>query len=536
MASAPEGALDPGMEPDTFHSLLRLKNSSYRVTLHRKHLSWMEKLGKGQGAAGQSFRMPVTEVIQVCLGKRDVSDLDSRPSIPENQFTVFYVKRGKKQQWSLETLLFTAQDRDLSHQWVQLLQQRTQQYGGRRPKDLLVFINPFGGRGQANQIYSKVSPLFQLAGIRTQVIETTRANHARDHLLYEDLQGVDGLVCVGGDGMFSELMHGLIGRTQRDAGVSEDEEDPELRPSAIRIGIIPAGSTDCICFATVGINDPITSALHIIIGDSQPLDVCAVHHQNTLVKYSVSLTGYGFYGDVLRESDRHRWMGPFRYNYAGFKTILSNRCYEGTVEFQAADHVESNPRDNSRCRTGCLVCSESSGRLKEDCDEAEANQTQQLQNQNSNWQSAEGSFIAINLTAICSACPKSPDGLSPTAHLADGSADLILVKKCSMFQFLRHLSRHTNQKDQFDLPFVNVYRVRALRFTPRREESDAEGGNASKKSFFGRLCGAPPSQSCWNCDGEVLPYADVSVRVHCQLINLFARGIEGVRRASLFKY
>ncbi|XP_069065381.1 ceramide kinase-like isoform X2 [Pleurodeles waltl] len=471
MESAPEGDRGPRMEPETFHSLLRLRSRSHRVTLHRKHLSWMEELGDGRGAAGQSFRLPVTEVVHVCVGRGGVSDLDPQPPGPENQFTVFYVKRSTGQQWSLETLVFTAQDRDLSHQWVQLLQQRTQQYGGRRPKNLLVFINPFGGRGQAVRIYSKVSPLFQLAGIRTRVIETTRANHARDHILQEDLQGVDGLVCVGGDGMFSELMHGLIGRTQREAGVSEDDEETELQPSSIRIGIIPAGSTDCICFATVGINDPMTSALHIIIGDSQPLDVCAVHHQNRLAKYSVSLTGYGFYGDVLRESDQHRWMGPFRYNYA-----------------------------------------------------------------DSDWQRAEGSFIAVNLTAISSACPKSPDGLSPTAHLADGTADLILVKKCSMFQFLRHLSRHTNQKDQFDLPFVDVYRVKTLRFMPRRQESDVEGGVGSKKSFFARLCGTSCTQSCWNCDGEVLPYEDISVRVHCQLVNLFARGIEGVRRASLFKY
>lgn len=52
-------------------------------------------------------------------------------------------------------------------------------------------------------------------------------------------------------------------------------------------------------------------------GDSQPLDVCSVHYQNTLVRYSVSMVGYGFYGDVLAESERHRWMGPLRYDYSG---------------------------------------------------------------------------------------------------------------------------------------------------------------------------------------------------------------------------
>lgn len=29
----------------------------------------------------------------------------------------------------------------------------------------------------------------------------------------------------------------------------------------------PTGSTDCICFATVGTNDAVTSALHIILGE-----------------------------------------------------------------------------------------------------------------------------------------------------------------------------------------------------------------------------------------------------------------------------
>ncbi|KAK6301179.1 hypothetical protein J4Q44_G00292770 [Coregonus suidteri] len=75
------------------------------------------------------------------------------------------------------------------------------------------------------------------------------------------------------------------------------------------------GSTDCICYATVGINDPVTSALHIIVGDSQPMDVCSVHHNNTFLRYSVSLLGYGFYGDVLADSVRKRWMGPARYDF-----------------------------------------------------------------------------------------------------------------------------------------------------------------------------------------------------------------------------
>lgn len=56
-------------------------------------------------------------------------------------------------------------------------------------------------------------------------------------------------------------------------------------------------------------------------GDSQPMDVCSIHHNNTFLRYSVSLLGYGFYGDVLTDSERRRWMGPARYDISGQQDI-----------------------------------------------------------------------------------------------------------------------------------------------------------------------------------------------------------------------
>ncbi len=49
------------------------------------------------------------------------------------------------------------------------------------------------------------------------------------------------IVCVGGDGMFSEILHGLVTRTQTDNGVDQNHPDSELVPCSLRIGIIPAG-------------------------------------------------------------------------------------------------------------------------------------------------------------------------------------------------------------------------------------------------------------------------------------------------------
>lgn len=46
---------------------------------------------------------------------------------------------------------------------------------------------------------------------------------------------------MGGDGMFSEILHGLVTRTQTDNGVDQNQPDAELVPCSLHIGIIPAG-------------------------------------------------------------------------------------------------------------------------------------------------------------------------------------------------------------------------------------------------------------------------------------------------------
>ncbi|XP_074921088.1 ceramide kinase isoform X3 [Chelonoidis abingdonii] len=359
---------------------------------------------------------------------------------------------------------------------------------------------------------------------------TEHANHAKDNLFEVNIYKYDGIVCVGGDGMFSEVMHGLIGRIQKDSGIDQNNPKAPLVQCNMRIGIIPAGSTDCICYATVGVTDPVTSALHIIVGDSQPLDVSSIHHNNTFLKYSVSLLGYGFYGDILKDSEKKRWMGTIRYDFSGFKTFLSHHYYEGAVSFLLAKHTLGSPRDKKRCRTGCLICRQSKQQPEEPQKKYGLEHNEDEGGED--WKVIKGKFLAINAVNMSCACPRSPKGLSPAAHLADGSIDLILVRKCSRFNFLRYLVRHTNQDDQFDFTFVEVYRVKKFQFTSKHlEDSDNDVKDIGKK-HFGQFCRDHPacccnlSNSIWNCDGETLDSSTIEVRVHCQLMKLFARGIE----------
>ncbi|XP_061770458.1 ceramide kinase isoform X1 [Nerophis ophidion] len=442
-------------------------------------------------------------------------------------FTVFHVRRMKQHQWQCDEMAFHCSDQDLCERWIQAINDQLSLQTD-RPKSLLVYVNPFGGKRQGKCIYDqKVAPLFSRACISTDVIVTERANHARDHLKSEaNLDKYDGVVCVGGDGTFSEILHGLVARTQMDHGVDPNLPSANLVPCSLRIGIIPAGSTDCTCFATVGTNDAVTSALHIIIGDSQPMDVSSVYHGDTFLRYSVTLLGYGFYGDILSDSEQKRWLGPARYNLSGVKTFLTHNYYEGTVSFVPAEEDMGSPRDKEPCRSGCCVCQRKASLKASRSDVPGEKETCDTDN----WTEICGKFIAINVATMSCASPQSWKGLSPSAHLADGTADLILVRECSRLDFFKHLLRHTNKEDQFDHSFVEVHRVRKFRFQPSHQETlsleDMKPdlspicSGATRCHFDDCAC------SHWTCDGEILPHVDIQASVQCQLITLFARGIE----------
>lgn len=64
------------------------------------------------------------------------------------------------------------------------------------------------------------------------------------------------------------------------------------------------------------------------------------------------------------------------------------------------------------------------------------------------WVTVEGRFRCVSLTCMSSSCPRSPQGLSPSAHLADGTGDLILVSDTDPLGFLKFLYRHTGTQDQ----------------------------------------------------------------------------------------
>lgn len=75
---------------------------------------------------------------------------------------------------------FCMQSADLVSQWASDISDAVR-VASSRPSSLLVFINPFGGNGQAAKIWQSVSPVFQLTGASLHIL----------HYLWDMLASLD---------------------------------------------------------------------------------------------------------------------------------------------------------------------------------------------------------------------------------------------------------------------------------------------------------------------------------------------------------
>ncbi|KAL3647520.1 hypothetical protein CASFOL_008488 [Castilleja foliolosa] len=422
------------------------------------------------------------------------------------RFTVHFVHKTKTKSalWTPSVYTFGHNNPEICKSWVNQINAYLN-VEAKRPKSLLVFVHPRSGKGQGCRIWDAVAPLFSRAKVKTKVIVTERAGHARDVLASitnRVLSLYDGVIAVGGDGFFNEILNGILLSRHKapypptpadsmqpvenelnvsthnvDRAILEPcdhnrddsplltgseyvgprspncEQDPEFHfPNEMfRFGIIPAGSTDAIVICTTGARDPVTSALHVILGKRVDLDIAQVvrwkethaSNEEPCVRYAASFAGYGFYGDVITESEKYRWMGPKRYDYAGTKVFLQHRSYEAEVNYleveleNSSSTPEIDPQvsstklwclpkkpDRVSCRANCVVCNSKSS----DPMIGSPSPAQNLKELK--WSRSKGRFLSVGAAVISCRNEKAPDGLVADAHLSDGFLHLILIKDC----------------------------------------------------------------------------------------------------------
>lgn len=83
---------------------------------------------------------------------------------------------------------------------------------GVEPKTVTVILNPNANRRKATKNFEKYcAPILNLAGIYVDVVQTESEGHAKT--LMESLSNTDAIVVAGGDGTLSEVVTGLLRRT-----------------------------------------------------------------------------------------------------------------------------------------------------------------------------------------------------------------------------------------------------------------------------------------------------------------------------------
>lgn len=169
----------------------------------------------------------------------------------------------------------------------------------------VLIVNPYSGEKQSSKILTTIKPFFDSKGVRLSVIETAFPGHARELAACLSLDEYDGLLALGGDGTFHEIVNGMLGRHDG---------------KTTAIGMIPGGTGNSVLH-DLGLEDHIKATEAIIAGHTRPMDVARIE-MNHIVRYSVNLIGWGLVTDIGKRAERLRWLGPKRYTIASIIEIL----------------------------------------------------------------------------------------------------------------------------------------------------------------------------------------------------------------------
>ena len=211
-------------------------------------------------------------------------------------------------------------------------------------------------------------------GIELLEVVTQRPGHCEELVCNASLDGVDAVGVVGGDGTLREGVCGMI-----------------TRPSQARkipIFAFPCGTGNNFMRDTHQFKLADVFAT-IDRGCVHPMDVIRVDHPDGTT-YSINCVTWGMARDAADTADGLRWLGPFRYDIAGFYHIIKNKLNFAKL----AASIDSETPMGVQCE-------------HEDY---------------------------MMMFAQNTRCSGRGFAFTPLAKLDDGKFDLIAVKKCGIFQ------------------------------------------------------------------------------------------------------
>ncbi|GMI93381.1 sphingosine kinase 1 [Hibiscus trionum] len=377
------------------------------------------------------------------------------------------------------SVVFEPQSQDSLTLWSQKLRDYIDSLG--RPKRLLVFVNPFGGKKSATKVFSEdVKPYLEDADIHITLIETKHQLHAKEVAKSMDLSKYDGIVCVSGDGILVEVVNGLLEREDWSAAIK------------MPIGMIPAGTGNGMVKSLLHAAGERCSAsnaiLAVIRGYKRSLDVATIS-QGKKRFFSVLMLAWGLIADIDIESEKYRWMGSARIDFYGIQRIFFLRHYNGRICFVPAPGFEDygepmsyhgEPTSEEIPAQESSLKSKQHGYLGSD-----------VKLENMHWRTISGPFVSIWLHNVPWG---SEDAMAaPDAKFSDGYLDLIMLKDLPRLSLLSLMS-NMNDGSYVESPHITYLKVKAFVLEPGARVDD------------------PTKEGIIDSDGEVIARGNVTYK------------------------
>jgi YegS/Rv2252/BmrU family lipid kinase len=179
------------------------------------------------------------------------------------------------------------------------------------PKNLMLIVNPFAGRGLSKQALGVIVSLFCSQDYAVTVLSTESGTP--EHLVREYGHLYELIVCVGGDGTLSSVTAGL------------------MRLSSPPIfGFIPAGTANDMASTLALSRDPGMAVKSVLNGKPVPLDIGAFNDE-----YFTYIAAFGAFTGVSYKTSQSakRALGHFAYVIDGLASMPAIRPQHTVITY-----------------------------------------------------------------------------------------------------------------------------------------------------------------------------------------------------------
>ena len=182
-------------------------------------------------------------------------------------------------------------------------------------KNYIIIVNPFSGKKKGLNILKNIESILDTKGFSYETHITKNSGDASSLTQTLNISKYDGIIMIGGDGTFHEIVNGMMTRKDN---------------TQIPIGIIPGGTGNSFLL-DLNITDPILALDRIIMHKTKKIDILRIKY-NQKIKYSINLVGWGMITDVGLTSEKFRLFGYSRYTIAAVIEIFFKKTRYATLK------------------------------------------------------------------------------------------------------------------------------------------------------------------------------------------------------------